>query len=310
MHVSVYLPPLLSALFGLAAPAVGRRLPPDVATWLLSVGSLLAAAASTASLALLGMTVVGQSPLLAARGHWSGAALRHADPVSTPIAVVATAVLLALAARFTAAGARRLRALRDAGRLAAALPAAGGELAVVDDPSPHACAVPGRPGRIVVSTGLLRGLDAAERRAVLAHERAHLMHRHHLHQTVARLATAANPLLGRLPAAVAFAAERWADEEAAATVRRDIVADALTHVFADGMRPAAPAVPAVVLAAVTTQVATRVRALREPAPRLTLWRVALLLVLLAVIAAALLDAAHDTDRLFDLAQYSYRISLR
>jgi Zn-dependent protease with chaperone function len=307
MHVSVYLPPLLSALFGLAAPAVGRRLPPDVATWLLSVGGLLAAAASTASLALLGMTVVGQSPLLAARGHWSGAALRHADPVSTPIAVVATAVLLALAARFTAAGARRLRALRDAGRLAAALPAAGGELAVVDDPSPHACAVPGRPGRIVVSTGLLRSLDAAERRAVLAHERAHLMHRHHLHQTVARLATAANPLLGRLPAAVAFAAERWADEEAAATVRRDTVADALTHVFAGGTRPAAPAV---VLAAVSTQVATRVRALREPAPRLTMWRVGLLLALLAVIAAALLDAAHDTDRLFDLAQYSYRISLR
>jgi hypothetical protein len=308
MHVSVYLPLLLSGLFGVAAPALARRLPPSVGTWLLSVGGLLAAAGSAASLALLGFTLVGQSPLLAARGHWSDATLRHVDPVAAPVAVVALAVLAVLAVRFAVAAGRRLTALREVYRLAASLPASGGELAVIDQPGPHAHAVPGRPGRIVVSTGLLRGLDSAERRAVLAHERAHLTHHHHLHHTVAHLAAAANPLLWRLPAAVALSTERWADESAAVTCRRDTVASALTRAALGGARVFAA--PSVVLAAAATEVVTRVQALRAPAPRLTLWRVAFLVALLVAMAAAVLHAAHETEGLFELAQYAYRTGHR
>jgi Zn-dependent protease with chaperone function len=304
MHLTVYLPLLFSGLFGLATPVLARRLPPAVGTWLLSVGGLVAAAGSAASLALLGFTLVGQSPLLAARGHWSDATLRRADPVSEPIAIVALAVLAVLAVRFAAAGVRRLTALRDAYRLAASLPASGAELAVIDQPGRQAYAVPGRPGRIVVSTGLLHALDAGERRAVLAHERAHLTHRHHLHHTVAHLASAANPVLRRLPAAVALSTERWADEAAAATCRRATVAAALTHAAAGGTRLFAA--PAVVLAAAATEVVTRVQALRAPAPRLTLWRVALLVALLVATAAAVLEAALATERIFELAQAAYR----
>ena len=95
---------------------------------------------------------------------------------------------------------------------------------MLDDPAPRAFAVPGRPGRIAMSTGLLRVLRRDQRRAVLAHERSHLRHRHHLHQTAAVLAAAANPLLYRLPAAVALSVERWADEDAAATCDRRSVA--------------------------------------------------------------------------------------
>jgi Zn-dependent protease with chaperone function len=304
MHLSVYLPLLFSAVFGLTAPVLGRRLPPAVGTWLLSVGGLLAAAGAAASLTLLGFTLVGQSSLLADRGHWSDTTLRHADPVAAPIAAAATVAVLALAIRFVAAGLRRLTALRDAYRLAAVLPAAGGELAVIDHPGQQAYAVPGRPGRIVVSTGLLRTLNVGERRAVLAHERAHLIHRHHLHQTIAHLAAAANPLLRRLPAAVALSTERWADEDAAATCHRDTVADAVTHAASSsGHRLATPPV---VLAAAVTDVTHRVLALRAPAARLTLWRVALLVGLLTAITAAVLEAAHDTERLFELAQYAYR----
>jgi Zn-dependent protease with chaperone function len=303
MHLSVYLPFLFSALFGLCAPGLARRLPPTVGTWLLSVGGLFAAAGSAASLALLGVTLIGQSPQLAARGRWSDATLRHADPVSAPVAAAALAVLAALALRFAAAAVRRLIALRDAYRLAAALPASGGELTVIDQPCQQAYAVPGRPGRIVVSTGLLRGLDAGQRRAVLAHERAHLTHRHHLHHTIAQLAAAANPLLSRLPAAVALSTERWADENAAATCHRGTVADALTHAAANSTRLLTA--PAVVLAAAVTEVAARVQALRAPAPRLTMWRVALLTALLIATAAAVLEAAHDTERLFELAQRAY-----
>jgi len=308
MHLSVYLPLLFSGLFGVVAPVLARRLPPAVGTWLLSAGGLLAAAGTAASLALLGFTLVGQSPLLAARGHWSDTTLRHADPVASPVALVALAVLAVLTVRFAAAGARRLTALREAYRLAASMPASGGELAVIEHPGPQAHAVPGRPGRIVVSTGLLRGLDAGERRAVLAHERAHLTHRHHLHHTVAHLAAAANPLLCRLPAAVALSTERWADESAAATCRRDTVAAALTHAAASSTRLLAA--PSVVLAAAATEIVTRVQALRAPAPRLTLWRVALLVALLLATAATVLEAARETERLFELAQYAYRTGHR
>jgi Zn-dependent protease with chaperone function len=307
MHLSVYLPLLFSALFGLTAPALSRRLPPALATWLLSAGGLIAAAGSAASLALLGFTLVGQNPLLATRGHWSDTTLRHADPVATPIAGAALFVLLLLGIRVVIAGLRRLGALRDAYRLAAALPANGSELAVIEHPDQHAYAIPGRPGRIVVSTGLLRSLDASERRAVLAHERAHLAHRHHLHHTSVHLAAAANPLLRRVRAAVALSTERWADEDAAATCRRATVAAALTYAAAGPtLRPA----PTVVLAATTTDVATRIRAMRVPAPRITLWRLALLLGLLLATALAVIEAAHDTERLFELAQYTYRTGRR
>jgi Zn-dependent protease with chaperone function len=303
MHLSVYLPFLFSGLFGAGAPTLARRLPPPVATWLLSLGGLLAAAGSAISLALLGWTLVGQNPLLADSGHWSEAALRRADPVATPVAALALVVLAVLAARFLVAVRRRIVALRDAFRLAATLPTAGGELAVIDDADRHAYAVPGRPGRIVVSRGLLQNLDAAQRRAVLAHERAHLTHRHHLHHATAHLAAAANPLLRRLPAAVALSTERWADECSAATCRRETVADALARASARGARILS--VPGAVLAATSTELATRIQALRNPAPRLTLWRVALLVALLLATTAAVMEAAHDTERLFDLAQAAY-----
>ncbi len=308
MQFSVYLPLLSSGLFGIVAPVIARRLPPAIATWLLSAGGLVAAAGSAASLALLGLTLIGQSPLLADTGHWSDAALQRTDPVSAPVAVAATVALLVLTGRITVTGGQRLRAVRAASRLAAALPACGGELAVIDDPGQHAYAIPGKPGRIVVSSGLLRSLDASERRAVLAHERAHLIHRHHLHQTVAHLAAAANPLLARLTPAVALATERWADEDAAATVRRDTVATALTRAVTGAAR--LPAAPAVVLSAGAGDIAARVRALREPAPRLTIWRVAVLLMLLAATAVAVSEAAHDTRRVFELAEYAYSIGRR
>ncbi|NED76366.1 M48 family metalloprotease, partial [Streptomyces sp. SID9944] len=64
---------------------------------------------------------------------------------------------------------------------------------VLPDDTPYAYALPGGsgdpggsggsggPGRIVVTTALLTGLRPAERRALFAHERAHLAARHHRH---------------------------------------------------------------------------------------------------------------------------------
>jgi hypothetical protein len=43
MSIWVYVPLFLSCLFGVAAPRIARRLPPSVATLLLSVGGVIAA---------------------------------------------------------------------------------------------------------------------------------------------------------------------------------------------------------------------------------------------------------------------------
>lgn len=306
MLLAVLLPLLFTAAFGLSAPRLARRLPPAVATWLLSAGGLLAAAGSSASLALLVFQYVAQAPIFAARGRWSDAVLRHGDPVSAPVGLIAAVAVAALSLRFILAATRRLVAVRDAYRLARALPDNGSQLTVLETQDPQAYAIPGRPGRVVVTTGLLRSLDAGQRRALLAHEHAHLQHRHHLHQTVVRLATAVNPLLRRLPEAVELSCERWADEDATRVCRRETVADALTRAASTGRSSAV----AVVLAAASADVAARIAALNAPAPRLALWRLTLLLGLLAATAATVAVAMHDTERLFELAQVAYRDSHR
>lgn len=301
MRLDVYLPFVLAALFGAAAPAFARRLPPSIATWLLGVGGLVCGGATTASLGFLAWTLIGQSPDLAGRGGWSAQALRMHDPVATPVAAVALALLVVVVGRLALVAFRRFSALASAHRLAAALPAHDG-LVVVDDPALPACAVPGRPGRVVIARSLLQRLSAGERRAVLAHERAHLALGHHWHHSAARLACAANPLLCRLPAAVELATERWADEIAARAAGRDTVAGAL-RVAATGARSAG-----VVLAAAAVGVPERLAALRAPAPRPSVWRVAALVAIAVAAVSATLMAAHDTDALFDLAHHVYLAS--
>ncbi len=256
-------------------------------------------------LGFLAFAWVGQVPLLAAQGHWSTTALRHADPVPAPVELVALLGLAVISVRLLAVAVRRGRALLDAYRLAATLSAHGGELAVLDDAAPLAYAVPGRPGRIMASTGLLRALDAGERRAVLAHERSHLRHRHHLHHAAGQLA-ATNPLLRRIPGALLLTTERWADEDAARTVRRDTVARALTR--SASRRP--PSVPGVVLAAAAEQIAARVHALHSPPPRPTGWRIAALVTVLAVCAVSTLAAAQETERVFEVAKNAYLLAHR
>lgn len=56
----------------------------------------------------------------------------------------------------------------------------GDEVRVLEAPLPLAYCVPGRHPRVVLSDGVLRVLDRPQIDAVLAHERAHLRHRHEL----------------------------------------------------------------------------------------------------------------------------------
>jgi hypothetical protein len=89
-----------------------------------------------------------------------------------------------------------------------------GSLEVIVSDEPMAYAVPGRPGHIAVSVGMLRLLDPAERQVLLAHERAHLHGRHHRYLWVVALSSAAVPVLRPLRSRIRLATERWADEVA------------------------------------------------------------------------------------------------
>lgn len=213
----VYLPLLLPALVAGCAGTVARRLDPRLATWVLTVSAVLLAAASGLVLAALAATALGQVSIVAHAGDWSIRVLRRHDPTGPLPAALAGALLVAALTGLVTVAVRRALALRDTTRTARRLPGPG-SLAVLDDPAPHAFTLPGRPGRIVVSTGLLRALDPAQRKALLAHERAHLRCSHHVFVLVTQVAAATNPLLRPAAKAVGYTVERWADEHAARVV--------------------------------------------------------------------------------------------
>jgi Zn-dependent protease with chaperone function len=217
MDVEGYLPLVLCLIGAAAAAPLSGRLPPRTATWLLTAMGVVLAVSGVATLAVLALGGALRLPLIAALGHLSERVLHH-DPQTDP--AVATAAGLLLTGGMAAASCtvvRQVRALLAAARTCRALPG-DQDLAIIDDEAVEACALPGRPGRVVVSTGMLAILSAGERRALLAHERAHLHGRHHLFRAVTAVAAAINPLLWPLRSAVAYATERWADEVAAATI--------------------------------------------------------------------------------------------
>ncbi|MEU2872675.1 M56 family metallopeptidase [Streptomyces olivoreticuli] len=291
------LPLLVSAALALTAPAAGRRLPPRTAAWMLTVAAVVAAGAWVTALAMIGLTFVGQIPQVAAEGRWSPHVLAADTPVDWPVAAACALAVPACAVALTVAAWRRGRAMVDAWRECRDLPTAG-DLAVIDDPVPTAFALPGAPGKIVVSSGMLRALSADERHALLAHERTHLRHRHHLFLLALHLASVVNPLLRPLARAGAFALERWADEQAGATVAdRRLVARAVARAAL-----AAKRVPAAAMAAVGGPVPQRVQALLAPPTPLRRNLAFAFAALMVVCCASLALAAHDIDRLFDAAR--------
>jgi Zn-dependent protease with chaperone function len=184
---------------------------------------------------------------------------------------------------------------------------------VVEHDRPLAHALPGRPGRIVVSTSMLATLGPAERRALFAHERAHLAKAHHLFVVVVDVLAATNPLLRPLTGAVRYTTERWADEIAAGQVGdRSVVARAVGKAaLATRADPGGQAPDGVLLAATAGPVPRRVAALLTGPPARRLRSVlvspvglfALVAVGLAVCSVVFsLDAATDLHHALEVAQ--------
>ncbi|MFE8944444.1 M56 family metallopeptidase [Streptomyces sp. NPDC007856] len=216
MHVAVYLPLLLSLIAPLGARPLAERCEPRLATWLLTASSLVLGAASTTSLGLLAVAGLIRVPQLAALGHWSAGTAQHDAPAALSVSLIAGLLLggaVLMAARMLW---RRARSLAAAAWDAACMPARDG-LVVVPDDAPDAFAIPGLPGRVVVSTGMLHTLEESEHDILLAHERAHLTAHHYAFVALAQLGAAANPFLRPFATAVTYTIERWADENAAAS---------------------------------------------------------------------------------------------
>ena len=234
MITALLLPVLLSVVLGYAAPWLGRRAAPGTAARLLPVAALVLAASSVLSLAAVGVLVLARWDAVARVARLSAHALPwacHHLPAAVGLGPAAAAALLGGAlVRAALTTTRDLAAARTWSR---SLPAGPGGSRVSPDQRPQAVSVAGltprRPGTVVVSTGLLALLGPGELRAVLAHERSHLLRRHHASLVAVRLAVAADPLLRAVLSVVREAVEREADEDAAGVAGRRTVATALAR---------------------------------------------------------------------------------
>jgi len=216
--------------------------------------------------------------------------------VLTVLVTAAAAVALWRYGRRTQRARTRSRAHAEAALLAGrALPGTGA--VILDDPRPAAYCVAGRPAAIVLTSGALAVLDRPQLAAVLAHERAHLAHRHHLLTMITRGLAAAFPgvpLFTRGAAEVARLAEMAADDAAArASGPTTVVAALLAIGTGTAVAAAALATPRVprdaagraVMAAADCAVPERVERMLRPSRPVT--DAALRLGLCALVAAQL-----------------------
>ncbi|MFB6934343.1 M56 family metallopeptidase [Streptomyces chartreusis] len=217
MGVFVFLPLVLPLTAWPIARLAEQHLHPRTATRLLTAVAAVMATCSTVCLGLAMVVGTAQLPGNPLPDGWSDPEVRAAVPYDE---IVGKAAIPALCAALVACARtlwRHARVRRHAHRALTGLPGTG--VAVLPDALPYAYALPGgRRDRVVVTTGLLDHLQPAERRALFAHERAHLTERHHRFLLAVQLAARANPFLRPLRTAVSYTAERWADEAAAQAV--------------------------------------------------------------------------------------------
>ncbi|MCO5998031.1 M56 family metallopeptidase [Actinoallomurus rhizosphaericola] len=295
MVVAVWMPLLIPLLAVPLVRLLAERLAPRPASWLLATTGAVLSACTMLALVLLTGAGLLRLDFVAAAEHLSPPLLRRMSPTPPPLACAAG---LALAVTIGAAGRTLCRRVTALLRAANTAPARRGDLAVLPDDLPDAYAVPGRPGTIVVTTGMLRALDAREREVLLAHERAHLSGRHHLFTLVMDVAAVLHPALLALRAPLRYHLERWADESAAGAVGdRRLVARAIARAALARRRAHAPAAPVGALSVAAGPVPRRVAALLAAPParrsRLLPGIAAALAACVTLSGAGTLDAATD-----------------
>ncbi|WP_433824792.1 M56 family metallopeptidase [Actinoplanes sp. CA-015351] len=215
------------ALIAVVIRLLADRLRPEAAAIFLVTSLVATAAGCLLTLAAFALKAVAELPFAASPLHISDAYVR-ADTAREPWVSWLSLVLLVAAL----AGITRVWRThhRDAvyARRFATLPVAGDGVVLLDDERAEAFAVPGTPGRIVVTTGMRAALDDSRYAALLAHERAHLTARHHVMVLLVHLSAAVHPAFRLLVRPFDYLIERAADERAATEVDdRRVVAHAI-----------------------------------------------------------------------------------
>lgn len=190
----VFLPLVLPLTAWPVARLAAQHLHPRTATRLLTALAAVMATCSTVCLALLMVVGTAQLPGNPLPDGWSDPEVRAAVPYDEVAGRAAVPTLLVVLAACAGTLWRHGRVRRRGHAALAGLPDT--EVAVLPDGEPYAYALPGGPrDRVVVTTALLARLEPAERRALFAHERAHLTARHHRYLLTVRLAARANLFL-------------------------------------------------------------------------------------------------------------------
>ncbi|QFG67483.1 M56 family metallopeptidase [Ornithinimicrobium pratense] len=140
---------------------------------------------------------------------------------------------------------------------------------ILAHPAPTAFCLPGKGDRIVLSRTTIERMGPVELRAVLAHEQAHLDHRHDLLLELFTVLHEAVPAPVRAQAAmleVRLLVEVLADHRAAARASAPALARALVAMAAPHPLGPRQASREHALSAATTQVGTRLQLLAAPPP--------------------------------------------
>ncbi|MGY3684974.1 M56 family metallopeptidase [Streptomyces sp. TE33382] len=212
---------IMPLLMPLAVPALVRwaapRLRPAAAMWALTATACVLAGSWL--VALGGLLLAGTLTVTAVAhlGHLIHPLNVAPAWIAYPVTALTVGTLAVCATTVTRSALYQLRHCRTALKRLANAPSAG-DLSILDQPEADAYALPGNPGRIVVTSGMLRTLEGPEREALFAHERAHLAGRHHYFLAATDLATRCLPGMNALRGAIALAVERVADEAAARAV--------------------------------------------------------------------------------------------
>ncbi|MER6732183.1 M48 family metalloprotease [Streptomyces puniciscabiei] len=298
---------LLPLLLPFALPALARRaldrLAPVAALWAVTGCAVVLAGCSLAALGSFVLIGLLKVPLFAAVGELIHPLRTASDLVVLPAAATSVGALAVCGWTLVRSVLDQSRAFRAARTEAGRRPPAG-DLCVVDSPRPDAYALPGRPHRIVVTTAMLRSLDGPEREALFAHERAHNDGRHHYFLAAAELAAHCHPALRPVRETIRLAAERAADEAAAASVGdRRLTARAIARAALAG-QTARSERPDFAPAATTGPVPQRVQALLAApgVPRAGRAIAALLIACTAVSCAASVAGLADFHHRVEIAQ--------
>jgi Zn-dependent protease with chaperone function len=228
--VALLAPVFVAAVLALFTAGAHRRLPPHIAARVTTASLVAVAAAALPSVWLLGLSYLAHLPIIGGSFQWCAMAMgiHHDVPAVIGIPSVLVGAIGAPRAVQVIRRDRKLR-MHDAG-----------PIEYIDSPEPYAVTVPGRGGRVVISTGLLDLVDDAELDAVIAHEETHAEHRHDRYLLIARTVAALIPFVRPITVRLQYSLERWADEQAARTCRdRRVVASALAKVALG--QPAQPA---------------------------------------------------------------------